>query len=173
MERHAGRIVNFAHRLLASYADAEEVAQETFLRLYRTPPPDRAGGKLSTWLYRVAANLCIDRLRSRSRRPPMVSLDDPFPGPVRRGGRAADPPPLREMVGPAPTAAEEAVRAERQAAVREAVQALPPKLRAPLVLAVFDDLPQAEIASVLGITRKAVERRIHQARALLKRRLCL
>ena len=165
MERTAGRVVNLAVRLLGNRADAEEIAQETFLRLYQHPPRLDPSSKLFTWLYRVTTNLCMDRLRKNSRTPSVVSLNVPA-GPEEGEALSEKIPdsvgrPSREKVAGSETAA----------AVRRAVAALPAELRAPLVLSALEELPHAEIARILEISPKAVERRLSRARALLRTRL--
>ena len=165
MERYAGPVVNLAVRFLGNRADAEEIAQETFLRLYQHPPRLDPSSKLFTWAYRVAVNLCMDRLRKQSRTPPTDSLDLPA-GPESDeplAGKVAD----LSSRGPRETAA----GTETAAAVRRAVASLPEDLRAPLVLSALEELPHAEIAHILEISPKAVERRLSRARALLKTRL--
>lgn len=165
MERYAGPVVNLAVRLLGNRADAEEVAQETFLRLYQHPPHLGPSSKLFTWLYRVAVNLCMDRLRKQSRTPPMDSLDLP-------SGPESDEPLAGKVADPASRSPREtAAGTETAAAVRRAVASLPEDLRAPLVLSALEELPHAEIAHILEISPKAVERRLSRARALLKQRL--
>jgi RNA polymerase sigma-70 factor (ECF subfamily) len=156
MERYAGPVINLAYRFLGNRADAEEIAQETFLRLYQRPPRLDPSAKLFTWVYRVTANLCLDRLRKQARTPPLDSVDVP-----------EGPEPSSASRGPRETAA----GTETAEAVRRAVTALPVELRAPLILSALEELPHAEIARILGLSPKAVERRISRARALLKQRL--
>ena len=156
MERYAGPVINLAYRFLGNRADAEEIAQETFLRLYQRPPRLDPSSKLFTWAYRVAANLCLDRLRKQSRTPPLDSLDVPD-----------SPEPSSGSRGPRETAA----GTQTAEAVRRAVAALPVDLRAPLILSAIEELPHAEIARILDISPKAVERRLARARELLKPRL--
>ena len=165
MERYAGPVVNLAYRFLGNRADAEEIAQEAFLRLYRNPPQLNPSSKLFTWLYRVAVNLCLDRLRRRGRQPPMASLEAPagLESEEPLAGKIAD----SVSRGPRETAA----GAETVEAVRRAVGSLPAALRVPLVLSALEELPHAEIAQILRTSPKAVERRISRARALLKQRL--
>ena len=164
-ERYAGPVINVAYRFLDSRPDAEEVAQEVFVRLYRSPPRLEPSARLFTWLYRVTVNLCLDALRRRRRTPPMVSLDEPA-GP----GEEA---PLgdRLAAGSPDSPRQRLARSELAAAVRRAVADLPADLRAPLILATLEELSHAEIAEILGITPKAVERRVARARDLLKARL--
>jgi len=165
MEHTAGRVVNLAVRFLGNRADAEEIAQETFLRLYQHPPRLDPSSKLFTWVYRVAVNLCMDRLRKQSRTPPMDSLDLP-------SGPESDEPLAGKIAGPVSrNPRETAARTETAEAVRRAVASLPAELRAPLVLSALEELPHAEIAQILEISPKAVERRLSRARALLKQRL--
>lgn len=164
MERYAGPVVNVALRFLGNRADAEEVAQETFFRLYRTPPQLEPASRLFTWLYRVAVNLCLDRLRKEGRRPPQESLDAPA-GP--------DETPLAERLPDRSAAAprDKAVASDTERAVRRAVDSLPEALRAPLVLSALEGLSHSEIAQILRVSPKAVERRVARARELLKQRL--
>lgn len=167
MERYAGPITNLAFRFLDSRPDAEEIAQETFLRLYEHPPRLPENIRLFTWLYRVAVNLCIDRLRRSRRSPVTISLD--LPAETEESGeenfhQRLSPPGL-------PTPREQAARSELAEAVRRAVAHLPAGLRAPLLLSTMEELSQQEIAEILGLSPKAVERRLSRARSLLKARL--
>ena len=166
MERYAGPVVNVAVRLLDNRADAEEIAQETFLRLYQHPPQLDPSAKLFTWLYRVAVNLCLDRLRRRRRAPVMTSLDllaESEEGSSLPADRIADPSAVHPR--------EKVAGAELAEAAHKAVASLPASLRAPLVLSALEELPHAEIARILEISPKAVEHRISRARSLLKQRL--
>lgn len=164
-ERFAGPVINVAYRFLDSRPDAEEAAQEVFVRLYRSPPRLEPTGKLFTWLYRVTVNLCLDVLRRRKRTPPMVSLDEPaVPG--------EEGPTLAERLsGGGDSPSRRLARSELAAAARRAVAGLPPDLRGALVLSTLEELSHAEIAEILGTTPKAVERRISRARGILKQRL--
>lgn len=165
MERFARPVTNVAARLLDNRADAEEVAQDVFLRLYQRPPQLDPSARLFTWIYRVTVNRCLDVLRHRGRRPQTVSWDEPAEG---EGGE-----PLQGRVPAAagPTPSEQLARSETAAAVRRVVAGLPEPLRVPLVLSTFEELSQQEIAEILHLSPKAVERRLSRARQLLKSRL--
>lgn len=165
MERWAGPITNLAFRFLESRPDAEEAAQDLFLRLYEHPPHLDEHTRLFTWLYRVAVNLCLDRLRRRRRAPPTVSLDLP----AEEGGEETLGQRLSQPGTSTPR--EQAAQTELAAAVRRAVAVLPAGLRAPLVLATFDELSHESIGRILRLSPKAVERRLARARSLLKARL--
>ncbi len=165
-ERYAGPVINIAYRFLDSRPDAEEVAQDVFVRLYQSPPQLDPSAKLFTWLYRVAVNLCLDFLRRRARAPHLVSLDEPI-APGEEG------PTLAEQLaaGGQESPRQRLARSELAAATRRAIAGLPMELRAPLVLATLEELSHAEIAGILGVSPKAVERRIARAREILKARL--
>lgn len=144
---------SFLCRHLQNEADALDLAQETFVRIYRHRAAYRDGAKFSTWMFQIALNLCRDHARRRHRRP-FVALDS---APER-----ADP-------RPSPDAA--ALASERTSAIRDAIATLPEKLRAPLLLSTYHDLPHAEIAASLRVTPKAVETRLARARELLRQKL--
>ena len=169
MEAHASGVINVAFRFLGTIADAEDIAQEVFLRLYQHPPRLSPSGKLFTWLYRVTVNRCLDLLRHRGRRPKILSLEEPLPG----SGPGEEDATLAEKV-PAPSSGsprDQLVQTELAALTRAAIAALPANLRAPMILSTFEELSHEEIAHILGVSPKAVERRISRARALLKSRL--
>ena len=153
MKRYLARVVQNAH-------EAEELAQETFVRLYQHRDRFREGARFSPWLYAIAANLARNRLRWWRRRP-AVSLE----AWTEFGGEAAD----EGNAGRAGSGALE--QRERADAVREAVAALPVELREALVLCEYEGLAQAEAAEALGVTPKAVEMRVYRARARLRNRL--
>jgi len=153
MKRYLARIVQNAH-------EAEELAQETFVRLYQTRERFREGARFSPWLYAIAANLARNRLRWWRRRP-VVSLE----AWTEFGGETAD----ESSAGRAASGALE--QRERAEAVRGAVAALPVELREALVLCEYEGLAQAEAAEALGVTPKAVEMRLYRARAGLRNQL--
>ncbi len=153
MKRYLARVVQNAH-------EAEELAQETFVKLYQSRVRFREGARFSPWLYAIAANLARNRLRWWRRRP-AVSLE----AWTEFGGETAD----ESSAGRAASGALE--QRERAEAVRAAVAALPVELREALVLCEYEGLAQAEAAAALGVTPKAVEMRLYRARAGLRNQL--
>ena len=162
MERHGERLFHYLIRLLQNEGDAEDLAQESFVRVYQHRARYNARQKFSTWLYAIASNLARDRFRWRARHP-QISLEAES---EESGAVLAD---LLAEQKPSPSQSVEAI--ERAAAVRAAVAALPEDLRLPLVLAEYQNQTQAEIAAVLDCSVKAVEMRIYRARQHLRERL--
>jgi RNA polymerase sigma-70 factor (ECF subfamily) len=131
------RIYAHAFRVLGDGAEAEDVAQEAMMRLWRIAPEWRAGeAKVTTWLYRVTANLCTDRLRARR----TTSLEE-----------AAEP------ADPSPSAAAQMQTAARADALQAALQALPDRQRQAVVLRHIEGLGNPEIAAILEVGVEAVE----------------
>jgi RNA polymerase sigma-70 factor (ECF subfamily) len=162
MERHAAGVTQFLFRMLGNADEAEDLAQEAFVRVFQHRGRFRPGARFSTWLYTIAANLARNRMRWRSRHP-TASLDAPA---------ASGEGSLGQVLSHAgPTPAQRLESEERVAAVRGAVAGLPEDLREALVLCEWEDLSVAEAASVLGATPKAVESRLYRARKQLREAL--
>ena len=159
MERHARRLFHYLLRSLGDEADAADLAQETFVRVYQHRSRFDARQKFSTWLYAIASNLVRSRYRWRARHPE-VSLDAPQ-SETRNEFR-------NYLPETASTPSEMLESSERAQAISKAVAALPEELRLPLVLAEYEEKSQAEIAEILGCTVKAVETRIYRARKQLR-----
>ena len=159
MERHAERLFHYLVRSLQGEADATDVVQETFVRVYQNRVKFDPQQKFSTWLYAIASNLVRDRYRWRSRHQ-QVSLDadnEQTEFSLKDTLQASEPLP------------DQTVQAEERAdEVRNAVAALPEELKQPLILTLYQDLPQAEIATILKCSVKAVETRIYRARQQLR-----
>ncbi len=162
MERHAEKLFRYLVRSLQNEEDAADLAQETFARVYQNRAKFEPGRKFTTWLYAIASNLVRDRYRWRSRHP-QVSLE--AEDVETESSLGANLPALE------PSPDQSVQTGERAEAVRQALAALPEELRQPLILAVYEDLPQAEIAEILRCSVKAVETRIYRARQHLRSRL--
>ena len=162
MGRYAPAVFRFLCRMLANEDDANDLAQDTFVRVYRARETYRPEQKFTTWLFTIAANLARNQLRWRSRHP-NVSLD-------------AESETTEQILGGAlssgiPTPHQATVAIERAEAVRAAVRSLPHDMREAIVLCEWEEMAVAEAAAVLQSTPKAVESRLYRARNLLRERL--
>jgi RNA polymerase sigma-70 factor (ECF subfamily) len=158
MNRHRERLFHYLIRILQNETDATDLAQETFVRVYLNRDKFESGRKFSTWLFAIATNLARDRMRWLARHQ-QVSLDV----------SADDDSGLKNVLpSGAPNPDETLELAERTAAVRRALAALPEELRVPLILSHYEDQSHIEIGVVLDCSPKAVEMRIYRARQQLK-----
>jgi RNA polymerase sigma-70 factor, ECF subfamily len=162
VERHSSTIYNLALRLTNSPQEAEEVLQETFLNAFRAIDRFEGRSQLSTWLYRIAYNASLMRLRKKT--PSTVSIDDPL-----TDDEGAERP--RQLVAWGPLPDEAAVSAELQVKLNDAVQRLPTSLKTVFVLRDIEGLSTQETAETLGLTETNVKVRLHRARLALRESL--
>jgi len=149
-DRHLGRIYALALRMLGNQAEAEDVAQDTMLRLWKVAPEWQAGrAQLSTWLYRVASNLATDRLRSVQRHRP------------------ADDSALDSLIDPSPGADDVLITAERDTALHYALNRLPDRQKLAITLRHFDEMSQPDMAEIMDTTIEAVEGLLGRGRRAL------
>ena len=149
--RKLPRMTALAQRLLGDQAEAEDVVQDLFVRVWKSAAAWRPGAaKFDTWMHRVAYNLCTDRLRKRRE----VALPESWDAP--------DPQPL----------ADAGISAEQQSdAVGRALAALAPRQREAIVLTCYQELPNREAAALMGIGVDALESLLARGRRALKARL--
>jgi RNA polymerase sigma factor (sigma-70 family) len=146
--RKLPRLMSLAGRMLGDATEAEDVAQEAFVRVWKQAPKWRAGeARFDTWLHRVALNLCYDRLR-------------------RRREVATAEPPEQVDEGPAPDRGLEASDAGRR--VARALAALPERQREAIVLCHYQELGNIEAAAVMGVTVEALEGLLGRGRRTLR-----
>lgn len=162
MRRHQRPVVAFLARLTGNLDVAQDLAEETFVRLWQSAPRYRPTAKFTTWLFTIASRLSTDHARRMEVRRP-VSLETP----AGKGQRS----PAETLSDAAPTADEAVARAETSALVQEAVRSLPLEQRTALVLCEFEGLSYAEAAQAMGCTVKSVELRIYRAKQALRERL--
>jgi RNA polymerase sigma-70 factor, ECF subfamily len=161
MDRHGERLFHYLVRQLNSEADAADIAQETFARVYFHRTRYQPAQRFSTWLYTIATNLLRDRFRWRARHP-QVSLD---------AGNEETSALKDALPDGAASPSEQFDLRERAAAVRNAVHSLPEDLRTAVILSAYEGMPHAEIGVVLRCSAKAVESRLYRARAFLRKGL--
>lgn len=157
---------HFVFRYVQNEADADDLVQETFVRVFRHRGRYRPASRFSTWLFTIAVNLCRNHAEKRARRP-TVPLDDPHLDGVSADGDR----PATEHASGEPGPAETLAASERARAVRAAIAELPHDLRTAVLLFEYDDLSHAEIAAIAETTPKAVETRLYRARHLLRDKL--
>jgi RNA polymerase sigma-70 factor (ECF subfamily) len=152
-------IFNLALRMLQDMDEAAEATQDVFLSAFKNIRRFRQDARFSTWLYRIAVNHCISRLR---RKPPGVhcSLDDPRPG-----GQAGAGLPSRE------SHEQEFLQAESRNRVRLAMERLPPEQRAVVELKFYHDLTFEEIAAIVEAPLSTIKSRLYAGLEILKVRL--
>jgi RNA polymerase sigma-70 factor, ECF subfamily len=162
--RYRNQITNYIYRMLNDYDEAVELAQETFVRVFRAADRYQTTYAFSTYIYRIATNLAISELRRRKRRK-LFSLTGLFQSGEGDPTVEFDPPdetPLADVA---------MVETERRTAVSRAISTLPDKYRAPLVLRDVEGKSYEEIAEILDMNEGTVKSRISRARGLLKDKL--
>lgn len=148
--RHIDRVVGLSHRMLGDAAEAEDVAQDAFLRLWRNAARWEPRALLGTWLHRVTYNLCVDRLRRRR----SVPLDE-----------------AAEIADPAPGAGAVIHLKDVSAAVSRALDALPDRQRQAILLVHYQEVGNIEAARILGVSVEAIESLLARGRRSLKQTL--
>lgn len=158
-ERFAPRIRRYLSRLVGD-ADAEDLTQEVFARAHRALATRRGESLVSTWLFRIATNAAIDRLRSASRREEPGAREGSG-DPDADGARAAS----SDGSNPGPPAADVSlIRSEMRRCILEHLDRLPPVHREVILLGELRELSDRQIADTLGITVEAAKMRLHRAR---------
>jgi len=165
VSRYQNKIMGYVGRMVnGDREEAEDVTQETFIKAYRSLDSFRGQASFSTWLYKIATNLCIDRARGKKRRPQQAfSLDEPVDKDEEKGGR--------EIPDSRYEPAQDVERDEMRKVVRETVAEMPEKMRQVLILCDLQGKPYEEIAQLLDVPLGTVKSRLFHARADLARRL--
>ena len=164
-EPYRGELVAYCYRMLGSFQEAEDLTQETMLRAWKARDRyDQARASVRTWLYRIAANACLSALQGRARRPLPSGLGAPSDDPAAPLTPAFDIPWLQ----PFPDARfDTGMRTDMRLALVAAMQLLPPRQRAVLVLREVLEFSAAEVAGQLDTTVAAVNSALQRARAAL------
>jgi len=163
VQKYRRPMVNFMYRMAHNAAGAEDLAQEVFLRVYRSRETYEASAKFTTWLYRIATNLAVNHARdTRHERPEnTVSLDEPD----EESGRTPDLP------DGTPSAEENLVQRERLAAIRQRVQSLPERQRIAVVMHKYQQMDYRQIADVLKLSESATKSLLFRAYEALREQL--
>jgi RNA polymerase sigma-70 factor (ECF subfamily) len=152
VERHRRSIYQLCYRFVGNHEDARDLSQDIFLRAYRGLGKFRGGSALSTWLYRIGVNLCLNRVSRKT--SAIESIDD-----------------QQHIDTRSESAPDRLLREERGVQVRKAIAMLPPKQRATLILRMYHELSHEEIAGVLGSSVGAVKANFFHALGNLRKQL--
>ncbi|MBM3817851.1 MAG: sigma-70 family RNA polymerase sigma factor [Acidimicrobiia bacterium] len=152
-------IYALAYRVIGREEDARDVCQEAFLRAYRALPGFKGQAKFSSWLYRIALNLCRDWIR-RQRRAPVVEIPE-----------GVDPTELAAQTEPAESIEDLVARQELSGIVEEAMKVLPEEQRTAIILKEYHGLTFQEIADLQGVPLSTVKTRLYQGLSVLRRHL--
>ena len=164
VERFQSRLVGIMHHLVGNKEEAEDLAQECFLRVYRTRQKYSPKAKFSTWLFTIANNLALNSLRDKKRKP-TVSLAVSDSGPL-------GPRPQEQLAtDKAPSPGTTMQQTELAGIIRKALDDLNDRQKMAVVLNKFEEMPYLEIANVMGMTEKAVKSLLSRARARLREAL--
>jgi RNA polymerase sigma-70 factor (ECF subfamily) len=153
-------LVSFFHRMVRDQGLAEDLAQEAFLRVYGARERYQPEARFTTWLYRIATNLALNAIRDRKDAVPEPSDDDPDGGPARE-----------PFVDPKPTAEQQLLQDDRRRLIRQAVQSLPGKQRAAVILHKYQEVDYRQIATILSVSESAVKSLLFRAYGTLRMRL--
>lgn len=161
---HKQRVFAFAFRFLGNTIDAEDAAQEVFIRVYNAARKYTVQAKFTTWLFTITRNTCLNMLEKASRKGSTVSLDYKPEG-YEEGPRlqvidTSDAPPPELLV-----------KRELIAAIKQALDSLPENQKTAVILARYEDLSYEAIAGVIGCSAKAVKSILNRAKMSLKEKL--
>jgi RNA polymerase sigma-70 factor (ECF subfamily) len=160
LEKHRASVIHFVYRLVQEQAVAEELAQEVFLRVYRSRSSYAPTAKFKTWLFRIATHLALNWLRDEKHARGQERLDD---GPADL--------PARQISDRRLTVEQEMVHEVKREEVRRAVAALPEKQRAAVLMHKYEEMEYVQIARVLGCSDSAVKSLLFRAYETLRARL--
>lgn len=169
VERYQVRLQAYIRRLIHDAVEAEDLFQETFIRVMRAAARYEPKASFATWVFTIARNLCIDRIKKKTGLPTtsLESLQADSPGPASPVMRNRNPEPP----GHEPDPAEAVDTAEQVARLRAAIDELPETKREALVLRLQSGLPYHEIAEIQGAPVGTVKYRVHEAIRLVAERL--
>jgi RNA polymerase sigma-70 factor, ECF subfamily len=163
VEKYKQPVINLAYRTLRDATEAEDLAQNVFVQVYKSAARYQTTAKFSTWLFTIARNLCLNEIRRRSRHP-AESLDAPHP--------EQDDQPLQQFEDKKTFSPPESLlQGELAQNIERALEDLPENQRSALLLCRQEDLSYEEIAEVLGCSLSATKSLIHRGRETLKERL--
>ena len=160
LERHRSPVVHFLYRMVQNHAVAEELAQEVFLRVYRSRSTYEPKAKFTTWLFRIATHLALNALRDGKNERLQERLDDD-----------SSDMPVRQVSDHRPSVEQRMVYQAKLDEVRRAIAALPEKQRAAVLMHKYEEMEYTQIAKVLSCSESAVKSLLFRAYETLRARL--
>jgi RNA polymerase sigma-70 factor (ECF subfamily) len=162
VNRHQTSVLNLIYRFIGDRSKSEDLAQETFLQVWRAAKSYQRKSKFTTWLYRIGVNLCLNEIKSARRKKWLQFL---------RNNTGATRPDDETLIDESPNPEECLLARERSQQIANALQALPENQRLALILKRYDGLPYEEISRVLGCSVSAVESLLVRAKRTLQKKL--
>jgi RNA polymerase sigma-70 factor (ECF subfamily) len=160
LEKHRSSVVHFLHRMVQNHAVAEELAQEVFLRVYRSRANYEPTAKFTTWLFRIATHLALNSLRDGKNERGQERLDDD-----------TSDMPARQVSDVRPSVEQAMVYEARMEEIRGAIASLPEKQRAAVLMHKYEEMEYSQIAKVLSCSESAVKSLLFRAYETLRARL--
>jgi RNA polymerase sigma-70 factor (ECF subfamily) len=161
LEKHRTPVIHFLYRMVQNPAVAEELAQEVFLRVYRSRASYEPTAKFTTWLFRIATHLALNALRDGKNERKQESLDE----------TVEESLPARQIADKRPTIEQAMMYQARLGEVKEAIQMLPDKQRAAVLMHKYEEMEYSQIAGALNCSESAVKSLLFRAYETLRARL--
>jgi RNA polymerase sigma-70 factor (ECF subfamily) len=160
LERHRGPVIHFVYRMVLNQAVAEELAQEVFLRVYRSRASYEPSAKFTTWLFRIATHVALNWIRDSKNEKNQESLDE-----------ASQEGISRQVSDRQPTIEQTMIRQVNMQEVRAAIETLPAKQRAAVLMHKYQEMEYSQIAKILQCSESAVKSLLFRAYETLRSRL--
>ena len=160
LERHRGPVIHFLYRMVQNQAVAEELAQEVFLRVYRSRSTYEPSAKFTTWLFRISTHVALNHIRDRRHEKGQQSLDDEVGDGM-----------VRQVEDNSSTVEQKLVKEVRMQEVRNAIETLPAKQKAAVLMHKYQELDYSQIAGALECSESAVKSLLFRAYESLRARL--
>jgi RNA polymerase sigma-70 factor, ECF subfamily len=160
LDKHRGPVIHFLYRMVQNQAIAEELAQEVFLRVYRSRASYEPTAKFTTWLFRIATHLALNWIRDGRHEKAKESLDEDAKDAVGR-----------QLASHRPNVEQNLLREARLQEIRQAIESLPAKQRAAVMMHQYEEMEYTQIASVLECSESAVKSLLFRAYEALRARL--
>ncbi len=161
LRKYRSPLVHFLYRMVGDAATAEDLAQEVFLRVYRARTQYAPSAKFTTWMFRIATNVALNERRDRRHRQADISMDQPAEG-------GEDDSPAMQVADRQPGIEHELMQRQRAAAIRRALEVLPEKQRAAVLLHKYQEMDYEEIARVLSCSESALKSLLFRAYETLR-----